>query len=70
VDCPNQRTLSIRKVKEIQAIEEAESKEEYKEDDHTLVTRDVRKLLVIRRVIHAKEVPVELSQREQIFHTW
>jgi len=69
VNSPNERTLSIREVEEIQAIEGEESKEEYKEEDHTLLTPDVRELLVIQKVRHAKEVPLEPSQREQILHT-
>ena len=69
VDCPNQRTLSIREVKEIQALEEETSEEEFDEEDHTTVTSDVGELLVIRKALHAKEVPLEPTQREQIFHT-
>jgi len=37
----------IREVEEIQAIEEEENKEEYEEDNHTLVTSDVGELLMI-----------------------
>jgi len=66
---PNRRTVSIREVEEIQAIQEEGSEEEYKEDDPTLVTPDVGELLVIRRAVHAKEVPLKPNQREQIFHT-
>ena len=51
---PNRRTLSIREVDEIQAIEEEESEGEYEEDDSTLVIQDVGELLVIRRALHAK----------------
>jgi len=67
--CPNQRTLSIIKLEEIQAIEEKKSEEKHEEDDHALVTPGVGELLVIRRALHAKEVPLEPSQREQIFYT-
>ena len=56
-------------MEEIQVIKEGESEEEYEEDDHTLVTLDVGELLVIRRALHTKEVPLEPSQREQILHT-
>ena len=56
-------------MEEIQAIKEEEEEEENEEDDPTLVTSDVRELLVIRRALHDKEVPLELIQREQIFHT-
>jgi len=56
-------------VEEIQAIEEEEeSEEQYEKDCHTLVTSDVRELSVIRRAFRAKEVLLEPSQREQIFH--
>jgi len=48
-------------VKEIQAIEEEECEEEFKEDNHTLVTFDIGELLVIRRALLAKEVPFERS---------
>ena len=54
VNYPNRRTLSIREVDEIQAIEEEESEGEYEEDDSTLVIQDVGELLVIRRALHAK----------------
>jgi len=56
-------------VEEIQDIEEEWSEEEYEEDYHTLVTLDVGELLVIWRSLHAKEVPLGPSQREQIFYT-
>jgi len=57
-------------VKEIQAIEEEESEEEYEGDDPTLVTSNVGELLGIRRALHAKDIPLKPSQRNQIFHTW
>ena len=69
MDCPNRRALSIREVEEIQALEEETSEEEFEEEGHTIVTPDVGELLVIQRVLHAKEVPLKPSQREQIFHT-
>ena len=59
----------IREGEEIQAIEEEESEAESKEDDPTFITLDVRELLMIRRVLYAKEFPPEPNQREQIFHT-
>ena len=64
VDYPNQRTLTIREVEEIQAIEEKTI-----EEDHTLVTLDVGELLVILRALHVKAVPLEFGQRKRIFHT-
>jgi len=56
-------------MEEIQALEEETSEEEFEEEDHTLVTPNVGELLVIRRSLHAKEVPLRPTQREQIFHT-
>ena len=47
MDCPNQRTLPIREVEEIQAIERATSEEEAKDDDQTLITTDVGELSAI-----------------------
>jgi len=67
---PPTARLTRREVEEIQAIEEKECEEEYEEDGHPLVTPDVGEFLVIRRAFHAKEVPLEPSQREKIFHTW
>jgi len=69
VDCPNQRTLFSIEIEEIQGLEEETSEEECKEEYHTVVTTDVGALLVIRRALHAEEVPLEPTQREQIFHT-
>ena len=43
MDCPNQRTLTIKEVEEIQAIEEATSKEELEEEDQTLIILDIGK---------------------------
>jgi len=53
----------------IQALEEETSEVEFVEEDQTVITPDVGELLVIRRALHAKEVPLEPSQREQIFYT-
>ena len=69
MDCPNQRTLTIREVGEIQTIEEKASEEDFQDEDHTLITPDVGVRLIIRRVLHAKEAPFAFSQKEQIFHT-
>ena len=55
---------SLLEVEEIQAIEKEESEEEYEENDHTLVALDVGDFLVIRRVLHAKEVPFKPRQKE------
>ena len=66
---PKWRTLTIREEESIQAIEEDNSEEEFEEEDHTVVTLDVGELLVIKRAPHDKEVPLEPSQRKQIFHT-
>ena len=63
VDCPNQRTLTIRKVGEIQALEEETSEEELEEEDHNIVTLNVIELLVIRRALHDNEAPLEPTQK-------
>jgi len=63
-DCPKRRTLTIREVEETQAIEEEDSEEEIEEEDHALVTPDVGELLLSQRALHAKNVPLEPSQRE------
>jgi len=55
-------------VEELQAIKEEANKEEFDEEDYILFTPNVRELLVIQRALHAKELPLESSQREQIFH--
>ena len=52
VDCPHQKTLTVREVEAIQAIEEATSKEEVQDEDQTLITPDVGELLVIRRALY------------------
>ena len=52
MNCPNRRTLTIREVEEIQAIEEATREEEVGDQDQTLIIPDVGELLVIRRALH------------------
>jgi len=56
-------------VEEIQTIQEEVTEEEFEEEDHTLITLNVGELLVIQSALPAKEVPLEPSQREKIFHT-
>ena len=62
-------TLDLLERWRIQAIEEEDSEEEFEENNHTLITLNVGELLVIRRVLHVEKVPLEPSQKEQIFHT-
>jgi len=62
-DYPSQRTLSIIEVEQIQALEEDTSEEEFEEEDYAVATPNVGETLVIRRALHAKEVPLEPSQR-------
>ena len=52
-DCLNWKTLTIGEVEEIQAIEEATSKEKSEDEDQTLITLDVGELLEIRRALYA-----------------
>jgi len=56
-------------VREIQALEEETTEEEFEAKDHTVVTSNIGELLVIGTTLHAKEAPLEPTQREQIFHT-
>ena len=67
--CPNRRTLSIIEVEEIQALEEETNEEEFEKEDHTIVTSNVGELFVIPRALYAKEVPLQPTQRKQIFNT-
>jgi len=60
VDYPNRKTLTIREVEEIQAIQEA-TKEET--EDKILVTSNVSQLLVIWRALQVQEATSEPSQR-------
>jgi len=64
MNCPNQRTLTIREVEEIEATEEATSEEEVEDENQTLITPDVTELLVIQRALHVQEALYERSQRE------
>ena len=56
-------------MQEIQALEEETSSEEFEVEDHTLGTPDIGELLIIQRALHVQEVPLEPSQKDQIFHT-
>jgi len=51
----------IREVQEIQAIEEATSEEEVKDEDQTLITMDVGEHFVIQRSQHTQESTCEPS---------
>jgi len=44
---PTGELSPLKKVEEIQVIEEEASEEVFKEEDHTLITLDVKELLVI-----------------------
>jgi len=64
VDCPSWRTLTIREMEEIQAIEEAISQNDFEGEDHTLITMDMGKLLVIQRALHVHETPYGPFQKK------
>ena len=68
MNCPNKKTLTVRQIKEIQALKEETSNETFEIEVHTLVTSDVGELLVIQRAFHIKKVLLGPIQREQIFH--
>ena len=59
VDYPNWRTLTAKDVEELKAIEVEICEDEFENKEHTLVTMDVEKLLVIQRALHVKEVTYE-----------
>jgi len=67
-DCPNRKTLTIREVKEIQALEDESSEEEDENDVPTLVTADVGELLLIKRSLYVTKTPIE-SQGEKMFNS-
>jgi len=69
VNCPNRNALTIKEVEEIRAIEEESSEGENENDGSTMVTLDIGELLLIKRSLHATEVPYEDRQREQIFNS-
>jgi len=70
--CPNRRVLILKEIEEIDhfALELAEEKEEEEEEEAaTVLALDVGEMLVLQRILHAKESLKEESQREHIFHS-
>ena len=61
-DCPNRRVLTLN---EIEEIDHFSSKLAEEEEAATVLAPDVGELLVLQRILHAKEE----SQREHIFHS-
>jgi len=55
-DCSNKMVLTLRKVKEIQVIEDEPSEEEDGNDVPALVTSDVGELLLIKTSLHVTMV--------------
>jgi len=70
VDCPNRRVLTLREMEEIdQFALELIMEGEEEEETATVLTPDVGEMLVLQRILHAKEGLKEESQREHIFHS-
>jgi len=58
---PNGKALTIKEVEEIRAIEEESSEEDDENDCSTLVSPNVREMLLIKRSLYATKVPYEDS---------
>ena len=69
-DCPNRRVLTLREMEEIDCLaSELVEKEDEVEEATTVLTPDVGELLVLQRILHAKEGTREEYQRDHIFHS-
>jgi len=67
-NCPNIRVLTLKEIQKIDhfALEVAEEEEEGVD---MILAPDVGELLVLQRILHAKESSEEEGQREHIFHS-
>ena len=69
-DCPNRRVLTLKEIGEIDHLTSELVEEEIQEEETvTVLTPDVGELLVLQRILHAKEGLKEENQREHIFHS-
>ena len=70
-DCPNRRVLTLKEMEEIDCLasELVEEEEEEEEETTTVLTPDVGDLLILQRILHAKEGMREENQRDHIFHS-
>jgi len=69
-DCPNRRVLSLKEIEKIDYLTSELVKEELEEEETvTVLTPDVGEVLVLQRILHAKEGLKEENQREHIFHS-
>ncbi|GKA45002.1 aspartyl protease_2 domain-containing protein [Tanacetum coccineum] len=70
--CPNQRVMTLREVQEVTLVEEDKEEKPIYDDESCFKERvrpDEGELLVIRRVLHTKEIASNDEQREHIFHS-
>ncbi|KAK4266187.1 hypothetical protein QN277_027147 [Acacia crassicarpa] len=73
-DCPNRRVMTLKEIEEIEhkyeqgPVWDAEQ-DEIPSEEVILRADQGEHLLMLRRVLHAKEAPKEKGQREQIFYT-
>ena len=70
VDCLNRRVLTIREIENLDQMEVEEDKEELDTEGETsYLPSEEGAMLMIKKVLHAIEVPPEANQMEQIFHS-
>ena len=64
------RVLTIREIEDLDQMEIKEDEEESGEEGETsCIPPKEAEMVLIRRVLHASEAPLEASQREQSFHS-
>ena len=69
-DCPNRRVLTLHEIEEIDYLALELVEEEAEEQEiATVLTPDAGELLVLQRILHAKESLKEENKREHIFHS-
>ncbi|KAK4260359.1 hypothetical protein QN277_003486 [Acacia crassicarpa] len=73
-DCSNRRVMTLKEIEEIKHEYEQgpvwdAKQDEIPSEEIILGTNQGEHLLMLRRVLHAKEAPKEKGQREQIFYT-
>ena len=67
---PNRKDLTIKQIEEInQIVIKPYDEEAEKEEEDTILAPKVGEFLVLKRVLHTIEIPMEENQRELIFHS-
>ena len=70
-DCPNRRAITNKEIKEVDQIHlEISKKVEKLKEQATVLPFDVLEMLVLRRILHTMEGPLEEKQREHICRSW